>query len=74
MHNDNLKKYFILLFLTTSCWQNNEIAGIIKLNVIGEIEFKLNHHVILIGAIVIISVILIIFWRAFKGRTRYTLH
>ncbi|KYN32604.1 hypothetical protein ALC56_13085 [Trachymyrmex septentrionalis] len=34
-----------------SCWQNNEIAGIIKLIVIGEIEFKLNHHVILIGAI-----------------------
>ncbi|KYM84221.1 hypothetical protein ALC53_05458 [Atta colombica] len=37
-----------------SCWQNNEIAGIIKLIVIEEIEFKLNHHVILMGAIVII--------------------
>ncbi|XP_011704323.1 PREDICTED: uncharacterized protein LOC105459770 isoform X2 [Wasmannia auropunctata] len=57
-----------------SCWQNNEIAGVIKLNVIGEIEFKLNYHVILIGAIVIISVVLIMFWRAFKGRTRYTMH
>ncbi|KYM97984.1 hypothetical protein ALC62_11330, partial [Cyphomyrmex costatus] len=35
-----------------SCWQNDEIIGIIKLIVIGEIEFKLNHHVILMGAIV----------------------
>ncbi|XP_077275172.1 uncharacterized protein LOC143904393 [Temnothorax americanus] len=59
---------------TYSCWQNNEVAGIIKLNVIGEIEFKLNHHVILIGAIVIISIVLTMFWRAFKGRTRYTMH
>ncbi|XP_032690475.1 uncharacterized protein LOC116853472 [Odontomachus brunneus] len=57
-----------------SCWQNNELAGIIKLNVTGEIEFKLNHHVILIGAICIISVFLEIFWRAFKGRMRYTMH
>ncbi|XP_018352030.1 PREDICTED: uncharacterized protein LOC108754315 [Trachymyrmex septentrionalis] len=57
-----------------SCWQNNEIAGIIKLIVIGEIEFKLNHHVILIGAIVIISIIFIIFWTAFKERMRYTMH
>lgn len=73
MYN-NLKKYFILLFFTTSCWQNNEIAGIIKLNVIGEIEFKLNHHIILLGAIVIIGVVLIIFWRAFKERTRYVMH
>ncbi|XP_011874638.1 PREDICTED: uncharacterized protein LOC105565780 [Vollenhovia emeryi] len=59
---------------TYSCWQNNEVAGIIKLNVIGEMEFRLSHHVILIGAAVIISVVLITFWRAFKGRTRYTMH
>ncbi|XP_018046791.1 PREDICTED: Ig-like V-type domain-containing protein FAM187A [Atta colombica] len=57
-----------------SCWQNNEIAGIIKLIVIEEIEFKLNHHVILMGAIVIIGVISIIFWKAFKERMRYTMH
>ncbi|XP_018367534.1 PREDICTED: Ig-like V-type domain-containing protein FAM187A [Trachymyrmex cornetzi] len=57
-----------------SCWQNNEIAGIIKLIVIGEIEFKLNHHVILMGAIVVISVIFIMFWKAFKERMRYTMH
>ncbi|XP_018315366.1 uncharacterized protein [Mycetomoellerius zeteki] len=57
-----------------SCWQNNKIAGIIKLIVIGEIEFKLNHHVILMSAIVVISVILIMFWKAFKKRTRYTMH
>ncbi|XP_070163432.1 Ig-like V-type domain-containing protein FAM187A [Polyergus mexicanus] len=59
---------------TYSCWQNNEIVGIIKLNVIGELEIKLNHHIILIGAIFIISVVLIMLWRAFKGRTRYTMH
>ena len=68
-HNNNLKTCFI-----NSCWQNNEIAGIIKLIVIEEIEFKLNHHVILMGAIVIIGVISIIFWKAFKERMRYTMH
>ncbi|XP_072750474.1 uncharacterized protein [Anoplolepis gracilipes] len=57
-----------------SCWQSNEIVGIIKLNVIGEIEIKLNHHVISLGAILIISILLVIFWRVFKGRTRYTIH
>ncbi|XP_036142073.1 uncharacterized protein LOC105829170 [Monomorium pharaonis] len=57
-----------------SCWQNNEVAGIIKLNIIESIEFTINHHVILIGVIVIIGVILIMFWRAFKGQTRYTMH
>ncbi|KAG5333106.1 F187B protein, partial [Acromyrmex charruanus] len=57
-----------------SCSQNNEIAGIIKLVVVGEIEFKLNHHIILVGAIVIISVFFIIFWKAFKQRMRYTMH
>ncbi|XP_011644003.1 Ig-like V-type domain-containing protein FAM187A [Pogonomyrmex barbatus] len=55
-----------------SCWQNNEIAGIIKLNVVGETEFKLNHHIIIIGAIIIISVVLIMFWRAFKKQIPYT--
>ncbi|XP_020281749.1 uncharacterized protein LOC109853763 [Pseudomyrmex gracilis] len=57
-----------------SCWQNNEVAGIIKLNVSEEVELKLNHHVILISLIFILSVILIVFWRAFKRQMRFTMY
>jgi len=65
----NLELVFI-----SSCWQDNEIAGIIKLKVTGEIEFKLNHPILLTGAILILGVFLLIFWRAFKRRTQYTIH
>ncbi|XP_033224214.1 uncharacterized protein LOC117177538 [Belonocnema kinseyi] len=57
-----------------SCWQNNELAGTIRLEVSHDVEIKFDHHVIMIGGIVIIIVFLKVFWRAFQGRKRYTMH
>ncbi|XP_076622927.1 uncharacterized protein LOC143342686 [Colletes latitarsis] len=57
-----------------SCWQKDVIAGVIKLNVVGETELQVNYSVVMIGGIVIIIVFLIVFWRAFQGRKRFTIH
>ncbi|XP_076658403.1 uncharacterized protein LOC143362275 [Halictus rubicundus] len=56
-----------------SCWQKNEIAGIIKLNVTGETELQVNYNVMMIGGILIVTVFIIVFWKAFKGRKRFTI-
>ncbi|XP_076287195.1 LOW QUALITY PROTEIN: uncharacterized protein LOC143212359 [Lasioglossum baleicum] len=56
-----------------SCWQKNEIAGVIKLNVTGETELEVNYGVMMVGGILIVTVFIIIFWRAFKGRKRFTI-
>ncbi|XP_066603912.1 Ig-like V-type domain-containing protein FAM187A [Prorops nasuta] len=55
-----------------SCWQNEKLAGTINLHVTGEMEIKCDHHIIMIGAIAIVSVFLIIFWKAFKNRKRFS--
>ncbi|XP_076247479.1 uncharacterized protein LOC143187268 [Calliopsis andreniformis] len=57
-----------------SCWQKNDIAGVIRLNVVGEIEVQTNYTIIMTGGSLIIIVFLIIFWKAFKGRRRFTIH
>lgn len=33
---------------------------------------EFNRHVLMIGAIVILSVFLLVFWKAFRGRKRLT--
>ncbi|XP_048508180.1 uncharacterized protein LOC125500237 isoform X2 [Athalia rosae] len=57
-----------------SCWQTGELAGTIRLEVTQDIEIKFDHHVFMVGAILILSVFLYVFWRAFKGRKRITKH
>lgn len=57
-----------------SCWQRNEIVGVIKLNVTGEMELQTNYSVIMIGGMLIIVVFMIVFWRAFQTRKRFTIH
>ncbi|XP_076664382.1 uncharacterized protein LOC143366843 [Andrena cerasifolii] len=57
-----------------SCWQKNEIAGVLKLIVTGEIELQANYTVIMVGGSLIIIVFLIVFWKAFEGRRRFTIH
>nr|XP_031836938.1 uncharacterized protein LOC116428886 [Nomia melanderi]XP_031836939.1 uncharacterized protein LOC116428886 [Nomia melanderi]XP_031836940.1 uncharacterized protein LOC116428886 [Nomia melanderi] len=57
-----------------SCWQKNEIAGLIKLNVVGETKLHINYSAMIIGGILIIIVFVIMFWRVFKGRKRSTIH
>lgn len=57
-----------------SCWQRGELAGTIRLEVTYEIELKVDHRVFMIGAIAIVGVMLTVFWRAFKGRKRFTMH
>nr|XP_033333332.1 uncharacterized protein LOC117224474 [Megalopta genalis] len=56
-----------------SCWQKNEIAGIIKLQVTGETELQVNYSVMILGGILIVTVFLIVFWRAFEHRKRFTI-
>ncbi|CAD1469596.1 unnamed protein product, partial [Heterotrigona itama] len=51
-----------------SCWQRNEIVGVIKLNVTGEIELQTNYSIVMVGGMLIIIVFMIVFWRAFQGR------
>lgn len=57
-----------------SCWQNKELAGTIRLEVTYELEFKSDKRIMMIGAIAIVSILLLVFYRAFKGRKRYTMH
>ncbi|XP_034184695.2 Ig-like V-type domain-containing protein FAM187A [Osmia lignaria lignaria] len=57
-----------------SCWQKDKIIGVIKLNVTGEIELQTNYSVIMVGGILIIIVFMMVFWRAFQGRKRFTVH
>ncbi|XP_043288816.1 uncharacterized protein [Venturia canescens] len=57
-----------------SCWQRGELAGTIRLQVTTEVELKVDHRIFMIGAIVIVTVLLRIFWKAFRGRKRFTIH
>lgn len=54
-----------------SCWQRNEIVGVIKLNVTGEIELQTNYTVIMVGGILIIVVFIIVFWKTFQSRKTF---
>lgn len=57
-----------------SCWQNNELVGTIRLEVVYEIELKFDHRIMMIGGLSIILVLSFVFLRAYKGRKRYTKH
>ncbi|XP_076761329.1 Ig-like V-type domain-containing protein FAM187A [Xylocopa sonorina] len=57
-----------------SCWQKDEIMGVIKLKITGEIELQTNYSIIMVGGMLIIIVFIVVFWRAFLGRKRYTIH
>nr|XP_012137770.1 PREDICTED: uncharacterized protein LOC105662123 [Megachile rotundata] len=57
-----------------SCWQKDKIIGVMKLTVTGELELQTNYSVIMIGGILIIIVFMMIFWKAFQGRKRFTVH
>ncbi|XP_011312365.1 Ig-like V-type domain-containing protein FAM187A [Fopius arisanus] len=57
-----------------SCWQMGKLAGTIRLEVAYEVEFKIDHRVMMIGAIAILSTFIVVFFRAFRGRRRYTKH
>ncbi|XP_046744377.1 uncharacterized protein LOC124410213 [Diprion similis] len=77
----NMKNHLViteLLFIDAniySCWQNDELAGTIRLEVTEEVEgIKFDHHVFMFGAIIIITIFLYVFWKAFKGRKRITKH
>ncbi|CAH1176230.1 unnamed protein product [Phaedon cochleariae] len=51
-----------------SCWQEKELAGTIRLIVEKKFEFNFNHHVMLLGIVVILAVFLHVFVKAFAGR------
>ncbi|XP_071054393.1 uncharacterized protein [Onthophagus taurus] len=53
---------------TYSCWQNDEVAGVIRLVVEKKIEMNFNHHIMLFGIIIILSTFLLVFMKAFFGR------
>lgn len=60
-----------------SCWQRNELAGTIRLEITSGINSeisKLDNRILMMSAIPIVTVLLWIFWRAFRGRHRYTKH
>nr|KAF7409289.1 hypothetical protein H0235_014141 [Vespula pensylvanica] len=57
-----------------SCWQNNQLAGTVKLIVTGETELKLNYQYMMFGTIAIVSVFTVVIWRVLKGKTRFTKH
>ncbi|XP_043678667.1 uncharacterized protein LOC122634121 [Vespula pensylvanica] len=56
------------------CWQNNQLAGTVKLIVTGETELKLNYQYMMFGTIAIVSVFTVVIWRVLKGKTRFTKH
>nr|CAI5833635.1 unnamed protein product [Callosobruchus analis] len=51
-----------------SCWQQKELAGTIRLVVEKKFEMNFNHHIMLIGLVIILSVLLYVFVKAFFGR------
>lgn len=54
--------------LIFSCWQNNQLAGSIKLDVSYSIEVKFDNHVVVIGGFVILGTFLKVFWKIFRNR------
>ncbi|XP_043472850.1 uncharacterized protein LOC122505368 [Leptopilina heterotoma] len=51
-----------------SCWQNNQLAGSIKLEVSYSIEVKFDYHIVIIGGFVILGTFLKVFWNIFRNR------
>lgn len=58
----------ILIYLFFSCWQNDEVAGTIRLVVEKRLKLEFDHHLMLIGIVVIMSTFLYVFARAYFGR------
>ncbi|KAK0090311.1 hypothetical protein PV325_001542 [Microctonus aethiopoides] len=60
-----------------SCWQRNELAGTVRLRVSYELTSgidELDHRVLMLVSIPVVFTMLWVFWRAFRGRNRYTKH
>ncbi|XP_064211797.1 uncharacterized protein LOC103314839 [Tribolium castaneum] len=51
-----------------SCWQHKDLAGTVRLIVEKKISLNFNHHIMLIGAVLIFSLILYVFAKAFFRR------
>ncbi|CAH2005952.1 unnamed protein product [Acanthoscelides obtectus] len=51
-----------------SCWQQKELAGVIRLVIEKKFEMHFNHHIMLMGLLIILSVFLYVFTKAFFGR------
>lgn len=51
-----------------SCWQNDALAGTVRLVVEKKIQMNFNHHIMLVGVVVILSTFLYVFIKAFFGR------
>nr|XP_015836875.1 PREDICTED: uncharacterized protein LOC103314839 [Tribolium castaneum] len=50
------------------CWQHKDLAGTVRLIVEKKISLNFNHHIMLIGAVLIFSLILYVFAKAFFRR------
>lgn len=48
-----------------SCWQENELTGMIRLIVEKQFKLNFNHHIMLFNAVVILGTFFIIFLKAF---------
>lgn len=58
----------IYQYNTFSCWQHKELAGTIRLVVEKRIQMNFNHHIMLLGILIILSTFLYIYVKAFFGR------
>ncbi|KAI4499823.1 hypothetical protein M0802_005079 [Mischocyttarus mexicanus] len=57
-----------------SCWQNNQLAGTVRLIVTGEKELEFNYQYMMFGTIAIVSVFTVVIWRVLKSKIRFTKH
>ncbi|XP_065171309.1 uncharacterized protein [Atheta coriaria] len=51
-----------------SCWQNNELAGTVRLIVENKMKLTFNHHIMLFGMLLILSVFAYVFLKAATNR------
>lgn len=57
-----------VILMNYSCWQENKLAGTIRLEVEKTIELNFSHHVMLVAVIIILLTFNYVFIKAFLGR------
>lgn len=53
-----------------SCWQGESLAGVVRLLVVDDRKVPVNHHLIIFGILLILSIFLYVFVRIFMNRKR----